>query len=242
MTAMVALACMGMTVSCDKINDDSNSLVGQWRVDNMTYDGRDMTPEDMVLVMNADGTGDVLTNGHSDNDSFTWSVSGDILTVYPNGGSEYTFTIVSISSTEASLTGNVVPGTDMTGNVTMHLTKISGGGDNPDPQPGNEYSTLILGSWQVTTALFNGQDMAGAMGSLILSFNAGGTGLINHNGVTENNDFGWSISGNTITITPHGGSFHYTIVTLDATTCNFTGTVFPITEQQGEVDITMSKL
>ena len=39
----------------------------------------------------------------------------------------------------------------------------------------------------------------------------------------------------------HDGSFHYTIVTLDATTCRFTGSVFPITEQQGEVDITMTK-
>ena len=41
-------------------NDDSNSLVGSWQVDNMTYNGQEMTPPDMVLVMNANGTGDVL--------------------------------------------------------------------------------------------------------------------------------------------------------------------------------------
>lgn len=104
-------------------NPSGNSLVGSWRVDNMTVDGRDMTPQDMVLVMNANGTGDVLMNGQSENNNFAWSVNGNVLTVHPNGGGEYSFTIVSISATEASLNGNVVPGTDMQGDVTMHLTR-----------------------------------------------------------------------------------------------------------------------
>lgn len=127
-------------------NGDGNSLVGKWKVDNMTYNGNEMTPQDMVLVMNANGTGDVLHNGQSENDNFTWSVNGNVLTVHPNGGGEYSFTIVSISATEASLTGNVIPGTDMEGDVTMHLTKVNGGGDNPgpdDPNPDNFLSGTI---------------------------------------------------------------------------------------------------
>ena len=121
-------------------NDDSNSLVGSWQVDNMTYNGQEMTPPDMVLVMNANGTGDVLMGGQSENNNFTWSVNGNVLTVHPNGGGEYSFTIVSISSTEASLTGNVVPGTDMQGDVTMHLTKINGGGnDDPTDPPAGDF-------------------------------------------------------------------------------------------------------
>ena len=132
-------------------NNESNSLVGNWKVDNMTYNGTDVTPQDMVLVMNANGTGDVLENGQSHNNNFTWSVNGNVLTVHPNGGNEYSFTIVSINATEASLTGNVIPGTDMQGDVTMHLTKVNGGGDNPgpdDPDPDNFLSGTI---WSYST-------------------------------------------------------------------------------------------
>ncbi|MBP5526952.1 MAG: lipocalin family protein [Bacteroidales bacterium] len=248
MTAMVALACMGMTVSCDKTNDDSNSLVGRWRVDNLTYDGRDMTPEDMVLVMNDNGTGDVLTNGHSDNDSFTWSVSGDVLTVYPNGGSEYTFTIVSISSTEASLTGNVVPGTDMQGNVTMHLTKVSGGDPTPDPDPNpdpNNYSTILPGNWQLDGLVHNGQDLSSNLPNIQLSFNANGTGLMSDGGETEHNEFSWVINGNNITITVHNGQqYTFTIVSITSTECTFSGTYLDMADivLQGDIQMHMTKI
>ena len=132
-------------------NNESNSLVGNWKVDNMTYNGTDVTPQDMVLVMNANGTGDVLHNGQSENDNFTWSVNGNVLTVHPNGGGEYSFTIVSISATEASLTGNVIPGTDMQGDVTMHLTKVNGGGDNPGPDDPNPDNFLAGTIWSYST-------------------------------------------------------------------------------------------
>ena len=138
----LAAALMMCFIACNPDNptpdngggNDANSLVGNWRVDNMIYNGEDMTPDDMVLVMNANGTGDVLNNGQSSNDSFNWSVSDNVLTVHPNGGGEYTFTIVSITATECSLHGNVIPSTDIQGDVTMHLTNVSGG-DNPGPGP-----------------------------------------------------------------------------------------------------------
>ena len=125
----------------------TSQLVGNWKVDNLTFNGQQMTPDNMVLVMNANGTGDVLNNGQSSNDSFNWSVSDNTLTVHPNGGGEYTYTINSITSTECSLSGNAVPGTDMTGEVTMHLTKVGGG--NPDPGPGPEPENFPAGTmWE----------------------------------------------------------------------------------------------
>lgn len=248
MTAIIAMACMAMTVSCDKQGDDKDALVGQWRVDNMTYDGRNITPDDMVLVMNADGSGDVLTNGRSDNDSFTWSVSGDVLTVYPNGGSEYTFTIVGISSTEASLTGNVIPGTDRQGDVTMHLTKISGGDPTPDPDPNpdpNNYSTILPGNWQLDGLTHDGQDLSPNLPNIQLSFYINGTGLMSDNGETEHNEFSWVINGDNITVTVHNGQqFTFTIVSLTSTECTFSGTYLDMADivLQGNIQMHMTKI
>lgn len=248
MMAMFAMACMGLTVSCDKTKDESDLLVGQWRVDNMTYDGQEMTPDDMVLVMNANGTGDVLTNGHSDNDSFTWSVNDNVLTIYPNGGSEYTFTIVSISSTEASLTGNVIPGTDRQGDVTMHLTKVSGGDPTPDPGPNhdpNNYSTILPGNWQLDGLTHDGQDLSSNLPNIQLSFYTNGTGLMSDDGETEHNEFSWVINGNTISVTVHSGQqFTFTIVSLTSTECTFSGTYLDMADivLQGDIQMHMTKI
>lgn len=163
--------------------NDSNSLVGSWLVDNMTYNGQEMTPQNMVLVMNANGTGDVLVNGQSENDNFTWSVNGNVLTVHPNGGGEYSFTIVNISATEASLSGNVIPGTDMQGDVTMHLTKVNGGGDQPgpNPDPDNFLSGTIWEYWyqETETDTVDNETFTYIVKVIIrLHFNNSGQGII----------------------------------------------------------------
>lgn len=162
-------------------NNESNSLVGNWKVDNMTYNGQEMTPPDMVLVMNANGTGDVLHNGQSENDNFTWSVNGNVLTVHPNGGGEYSFTIVSISATEASLNGNVVPGTDMQGDVTMHLTKVNGGGgDNPPDPPTGDFPARTIWNYELNTSEYDPDEGVtyDITIQLRLHFNTGNQGVI----------------------------------------------------------------
>ncbi len=161
--------------------ENNNSLVGSWQVDNMTYNGQEMTPPDMVLVMNANGTGDVLHNGQSENDNFTWSVNGNVLTVHPNGGGEYSFTIVSISATEASLNGNVVPGTDMQGDVTMHLTKVNGGGgDNPPDPPTGDFPAGTIWNYELNTSEYDPDDDVtyDITIQLRLHFNTGNQGVI----------------------------------------------------------------
>ena len=128
-------------------------------------------------------TGDVLMGGQSENNNFTWSVNGNVLTVHPNGGGEYSFTIVSISSTEASLTGNVVPGTDMQGDVTMHLTKINGGdNDDPtDPPAGDFPAGTIWEYWhqETETDTLDGETYSYIVKMIFrLHFNNGGQGII----------------------------------------------------------------
>lgn len=254
MMAMFVMACMGLTVACDKDNDDggngndnnySTLIQGTWQIDHATSNGQDITPyvARIQLTFNANGSGLMNDGGQTENNGFNWAISGNVITITTtHGGVQMDFNITNITSTECTFTGARM---ELDGqfleNIEIHMVKVNGGGgDNPDP--GNNYSTLILGNWQITTAMLDGQDLAGQMGSLILSFYAGGTGLINHNGETENNDFGWSISGNTITITPRGGSYQYTITSLNETTCTFTGNVFPVTGQQGNVSITMTKV
>ncbi|MBR4229568.1 MAG: lipocalin family protein [Bacteroidales bacterium] len=133
--AMCFVACTPDDPSPDNGNSNnySNMVVGTWLVDNMTFNGEEMTPEDMRITMNEGGTGEVVVNGVHENNTFSWTVSGSTLSINPNGGGNYTFNISSITATECSMTGNVVPGTDMTGDVAIHMTKTNG--DNPGPGP-----------------------------------------------------------------------------------------------------------
>lgn len=115
-------------------NNYSQLIVGTWQVDNMTVDGRVMTPENLKLVFNANGTGVLNDNGVTENNEFSWSLDGTTMTIQPRNGSA-TYTIVSLDDHACQFTGNVVPGTDMQGDVSIHMTKVQGGGDNPGPGP-----------------------------------------------------------------------------------------------------------
>lgn len=240
--ALASLLMLGF-VSCSKDDDNNsangnNALVGTWKFQSVNVNGQDMTSMvgDAQIVLNANGAGTI--NVYSNDYSFTWTYSGNTLVVN-NGNDNINCTVVSLTNDRCTLTSSnmVFPGVGpVQGEVTIVLVRVGGGSSD------NNYSSLILGNWQITAAMLNGEDMVNQMGSMVLSFYDGGTGLISHNGETENNDFGWSISGSTITITPRGGSYNYTITALNASTCTFTGTVFPITGQQGNVSITMNRV
>lgn len=95
----------------------------------------------------------------------------------------------------------------------------NGGGDN-----NNGYNTLLVGTWQLDGLTHNGEDLSQMLPNIKLSFYSDGTGMMNDNGETENNGFSWSISGNTITVTPRHGQYTFTIESLTATECSFKGT------------------
>ena len=250
MMALFAIACIGMTVSCNKEDNNDNgggnsALVGTWKISSILVNGDDWTqnmPGEIQVTLNASGSGTIAIFGRNEN--FTWTATSSTLTVTTPGNDVVNCNIASLTSTSCTLTSHnmtfPVVG-DIEGEVTITLTKV-GGGDNPGPD--NNYSNLIVGTWQVTQTIVNGQDVTVQSGDVKLSFTANGQGLLNHNGETENNDFGWSISGNTITITPHGDApATFTIVSLDGQTCTFTGSRMPGVEQDlGDVRITMVKI
>lgn len=134
----------------DDNNNYSQLIVGTWLVDNMTYNGMEMTPQDMNITMNQNGTGEVVVGGVHENNYFSWTVDGSTLTVSPDDSNSYDFNIASLTLTECSMTGNVVPGTDMTGAVTMHMTKVNGDNPGPGPGPGGDTAAFPAGTgWEM---------------------------------------------------------------------------------------------
>lgn len=259
MMALFAIACIGMTVSCNKDDNKNNNggdstggnsmLVGTWNINSLLVNGTDMSqmlPNDIQVVLNANGSGTIFMGNRGED--FHWSATSSTLTI-DNGGSEnIECAIVSLTNNECVLTSSNMsfPGMgQIPGVVTITLIKS---GDSPDPDPDtthhNNYSTLIIGTWQMTQTLVNGHDYTTQSGDIKLVFNANGRGVLNDNGETENNDYSWSINGNIIDITPdHGSAASFTIVSLDGHTCVFTGSRMPGVEQDlGEVCITMTKV
>lgn len=253
MAALFAFALLGITTACEKDNDNNNgggnggnaSLVGTWKINQITANGTDITqmiPEDVQIGLEANGSGSITI--FSRTERFSWTATSSTLTVTTPSNETINCTIVSLTNTTCTLTSNnmtfPVMG-DIEGEVTITLTKV-GGGDNPTPD--NNYSTLIVGTWQTTQTFANGQDVTAMVGNVQLTFAADGRGLLNHNGETENNGFGWSINGSTMTINPdHGSSSSFTIVSLDSQTCTFTGTRMPGSDQTfNEIRITMAKV
>ena len=132
---LVAMATF-CAAGCEKDNDGGNNsnnngngysadmFVGTWRVDNMTVNGENMTPENMLFTMNEDGTGLANDNGVTENNGFAWSVSGDQLTITPRSGVNYVYTVNELTETECTFSGTNVPMADIPGNVVVHLVRV----------------------------------------------------------------------------------------------------------------------
>lgn len=99
-------------------------FVGNWLVENMTVNGEDMTPQNMVFSMYEDGTGLANDNGVTENNGFAWSVSGDQLTITPRSGVHYVYTVTSLTDEECTFSGDNVPMADVPGQVVVHLTRV----------------------------------------------------------------------------------------------------------------------
>lgn len=96
-TKLFLLAMMAMVIAfsgCSKDDDDDFSIVGTWQqesfemavnfgvpgVDDMVF--ADDEGEDVTITFNEDGTGSATDSDGTD--SFTWTLSGDVLTISDN--------------------------------------------------------------------------------------------------------------------------------------------------------------
>ncbi len=128
MTAMVACGEKDDTTDNGGGNNGGNGFnaemfVGTWRVESMTVNGQDMTPENMLFTMNEDGTGLANDNGVTENNGFTWSVDGNQLTITPRSGDHFVYTVNSLTENECTFSGSIVPMTDIPGDVVVHLVR-----------------------------------------------------------------------------------------------------------------------
>lgn len=94
------------------------------------------------------------------------------------------------------------------------------------------YSELIVGTWLIDNITVDSETMTPEENMLIYMY-SDGTGLFDHNGVTENNEFTWSIEGDQLTIVPRSGTTVFTIVSMTDSECIIRGHSIP---GQDEVD------
>ncbi|MBQ6097367.1 MAG: lipocalin family protein [Bacteroidales bacterium] len=131
----VALGCFCAAMCTDENENENNNnqnnttyssemFVGTWQVENMTVNGQNMTPQNMLFMMYDDGTGLASDNGETENNGFTWSVSGDQLTITPRSGTHYVYTVNSLTENECTFSGNNVPMADIPGNTVVHLVRV----------------------------------------------------------------------------------------------------------------------
>ena len=176
-------------------NTNATMLVGNWLVDQLTYNGQQLPMQDeMTIVMNANGTGEILENGQSHNNNFTWSVSENILTVTP-GEESYTFTISGLTATECTLHGDVIPATDMRGDVVMHMTKQNGQpGPGPEPNP-EDFPAGTAWEWSMDSTISGNEGGMTYAASFSISIQVAFAATGNTGTVTEHMEREVSING-----------------------------------------------
>lgn len=94
-----------------------------------------------------------------------------------------------------------------------------------DKEENNTNKDMIVGNWQVDSMTLDGQ--AVNLGVFIIIMNEDGTGLLNNNGETENNQFTWNVNGNSLTIHHHHGDATYNIDKLSETEATLSGNTIP---------------
>ena len=153
----------------DNQNDDSGDngggntnystlILGNWQVDMMTVDGMNVTPSKTTLGFNADGSGKLGLN-ETEYSAFTWSINGSTINITADK-INFAFTIDSITATECGFHGSFIElaGESMNGDIRFHMTKISGGDNPDDPDPGNlGVSTPIMLENTTTSLMMRAQ-------------------------------------------------------------------------------------
>ena len=248
MMAFFVMACMGLTVSCEKDNNNGSEgdvhgygalLKGTWKVDKMLYNGQDVTSYmihgTVKLTFNENGTGLLNDNGETQNNEFSWVINGNTIKVTEHGIT-MSFTINSLTDTECTFTGTnmEMDGQMLDGDITIHMTKV---GDNPNPG----YEDMLVGTWDISNVIAMGQDVTSMLpDSTQIIINANGSGSIIMNG--QSNSFSWTVNGDSFDVNNGSATINCHIVNISENQCTFTSSnmEFPgIGTIPGEVTITI---
>lgn len=195
---MASAMAFGFAACNDDDDDESTSVdskvVGTWETVSMELNGEDLGVY-IDLELNSNGVGySIKTNGHSGKDRFEFSTTGSTLKLVINGNT-YTYQY-DIRGDIMSIVGQGVPGESMEGNFVGTFKKKSS-------TPSTTVPANMVGTWQATTHTVGTSTVARDIRITIYS---DFSGIVSDEGVTENNDFDFTLSGNNMYVTPrHGG-------------------------------------
>lgn len=204
---------------------DQSLVYGSWRTTKVLVNGVEV-PVNMTITINSNGT--LLHN--NDTTNYTWQNGNKIIVPIHQHSSNDEDVIVNVPMTIESVTSNnmVISFTGeiegYNGTWKLYFEKTSQtSGENT-----SNYPQLIIGTWNATSHVVDGVTTQHEMS---LTFNSDGTGVISDEGITEHNDFTYTISGSTINVTPtyggDGSSLPYTIVSLTSTNAVIRGQSMP---------------
>ena len=115
----------------------SQLIVGTWKVDYVIANDVQAEIDNLFLQFANDNTGLLIDNGVTENNEFNWNIQGNQITITPRRGSS-TYTIQSLTASEALFSGDRTPGSDETqGDVVIHMAKYTG--DIPQNPPHDDF-------------------------------------------------------------------------------------------------------
>ena len=158
-------------------NNYSTLILGTWRVDLMSVNGQNMTPENMQLTFTNNGRGLMNDGGETEHNDFGWVINGNTITVTTNHD-QMNFTINTLTSTECSFTGDhmEMDGHEITGTILFHMVKVNGG-DQPEPDPAN-FPVGTIWQFEYNTSMTEEGVTYDVSLSMRLHFNTGNEGIL----------------------------------------------------------------
>lgn len=195
---MASAMAFGFAACNDDDDDESTSVdskvVGTWETVSMELDGEDLGIHvEFELKSNGTGYSSSVDNPNK-KDKFEFSTTGSTLKLVINGNT-YTYQY-DIRGDVMSIVGQGVPGESMEGTFVGTFKKKSS--SSATTVPAN-----MVGTWQATTHTVGTSTVARDIRITIYS---DFSGIVSDEGVTENNDFDFTLSGNNMYVTPrHGG-------------------------------------
>jgi hypothetical protein len=217
-------------VSCEDDPGTSSSTIdqslvyGSWRTTQVTLNGVTV-PISMTLTIKSDGT--IIQNDTNDG-TYTWQGNNQLIVVpirhHSDTADDLVMTIESVNAGTLVISYNgKMDG--LTGSFRFTFAKIASGGSDTA-----HYAQLLVGNWQATKHIVDGVETEHPMD---LYFYSNGSGIVSDNGVTEHNNFTYTLNGNVISVIPtygNVGTITYTIITLDSTNMVLSGQSMPCYE------------
>lgn len=215
MATILAILCFAM-VGCKDEGLKESTVVGTYELVSMSmsngensveYDKEALVEEgfSMTIVLNKDKT--VTADMDGETTTGTWKINGKRVAITIEGETQdFSYSKGYLSYSETQTTG------DYTFTYSMQFKKVTSSASSSD-----ESETSIVGTWNLTSYLYNGEEMIGELGDRTISlvFNADGTfNMLASSTSTNASESGtYEVNGNVVTAIANGEPQTFTLQT-----------------------------